>query len=1100
MFKWKVSGLGSKKDKGKQQLNNDPPNNLDVKSPKVKDTNKKEKSKDGDASQSPRNRGFKLFQSSSSSTVAQSTSATSTGTGNLSKDAMSRVGQRLAMPQSPTNNNKLTGLQFSNERIYNDEPDPTIPPPLPPLNPLKPSWRNFRTQPVGESAGHQGGTFMPQDNGHTADDEEEAIPSDSLYGYEGQNSSVSTAIYKSQTNSWDKRFGSRQSLTELAHWSSHGYLAKGQAEGNKSSTFDKGSGYVVLKKQGNSLVTSRNPRTSPQQPLSLPVTGTQFDESGMEESKYCSVRGYKDFKQKHNDIEVNGQSKNSNFEPPQYHHPPMPAGNSPYKRPPPPLPNDPHTVNYNKVRSQTNLQSQMSSSVSWGEWTQQLQAYIAWVNSQLRKKENVKPIQDLRSDLQSGEVLAQLIHIISGDEIAGIIYQPESLQGMRENLERVLHFMSSKKIRMHQITSKEILEGNLKAVMRLILALAAHYKPQSVKHHDVSVETGTDLKQEQEPKQKVCDDIENGNNNVKRTPSLNDSHYSSSSNQRLGPDPGIVPSQIYPNEDNRVEPTKPLTLPKPVVGRGLKDDTFVRTGSGRKLPRIPDKSWSVTLPRKQIERNLTTETNREEPNEEPAYETKEAQILNQRKTNTMSNKPKALEFWESMENIERNDFRYNTIHRISTGRRLLPRPPGDKRSLSFDESSNEAEKLSLSSSFSGAFQHHKSDNDSSVPPSPRNFHKMPPDGASLQSHNSETFDSRGEVEGSSNNNSPPASVVQGGNEGIQDADTSKGSTTLDWIRGTFERGSDKGRKKWGSPSPVTSVGPDFLVKPGTSSPNKKKPEELDELKSTEEDLNNATIPYNVLLHDLSQAKRQLMELHGKECTTCDSMAGSETDLQERILEQETSIANLKQTLLRTTLAKQEVQLEKNELKRQIEELTARLNGLRIQNKEKDETIFQFRRLEKVKCDLKSIYNEELFVARDAIANLRSSFNNADPNQHILDTLEQCVSIIVEKLVNTEKPESRLSNVSIEDENGNNACTKVIYFTPRSETPFMSNIAKALGDITLRDFKQMFDRPGFYRYHFKTMDQEFGMVKEEICDDLKRLPGVDGKIVVWVEEE
>ena len=38
-------------------------------------------------------------------------------------------------------------------------------------------------------------------------------------------------------------------------------------------------------------------------------------------------------------------------------------------------------------------------------------------------------------------------------------------------------------------------------------------------------------------------------------------------------------------------------------------------------------------------------------------------------------KPKALEFWESMENIERNDFRYNTIHRMSMGRRLLPKPP-----------------------------------------------------------------------------------------------------------------------------------------------------------------------------------------------------------------------------------------------------------------------------------------------------------------------------------------------------------------------------------------------------------------------------------------
>ena len=34
---------------------------------------------------------------------------------------------------------------------------------------------------------------------------------------------------------------------------------------------------------------------------------------------------------------------------------------------------------------------------------------------------------------------------------------------------------------MTHITSKEVAEGNLKSIMRVILALAAHYKPQSVK-------------------------------------------------------------------------------------------------------------------------------------------------------------------------------------------------------------------------------------------------------------------------------------------------------------------------------------------------------------------------------------------------------------------------------------------------------------------------------------------------------------------------------------------------------------------------------------------------------------------------------------------
>ena len=93
-----------------------------------------------------------------------------------------------------------------------------------------------------------------------------------------------------------------------------------------------------------------------------------------------------------------------------------------------------------------------------------------------------------------GNIYIFYIYFISaGEKIAGIIQQPESLQGMRENLDRVLQFMASKKVRMHQISSREILEGNLKAVMRLILALAAHYKPASVKHHDVSSDNVPDM-------------------------------------------------------------------------------------------------------------------------------------------------------------------------------------------------------------------------------------------------------------------------------------------------------------------------------------------------------------------------------------------------------------------------------------------------------------------------------------------------------------------------------------------------------------------------------------------------------------------------------
>ena len=51
---------------------------------------------------------------------------------------------------------------------------------------------------------------------------------------------------------------------------------------------------------------------------------------------------------------------------------------------------------------------------------------------------------------------------------------------------------------------------------------------------------------------------------------------------------------------------------------------------------------------------------------------------------------------------------------------------------------------------------------------------------------------------------------------------------------------------------------------------------------------------------------------------------------------------------------------------------------------------------------------------------------------------------------------------------------------------MSTIYKKIGEISLRDFKNLFDRPGFYRFHFKTVDQEFGMVKEEVLTFISHL--------------
>ncbi|KAM7312898.1 dixin-A isoform X1 [Ixodes scapularis] len=176
--------------------------------------------------------------------------------------------------------------------------------------------------------------------------------------------------------------------------------------------------------------------------------------------------------------------------------------------------------------------------------------------------------------------------------------------------------------------------------------------------------------------------------------------------------------------------------------------------------------------------------------------------------------------------------------------------------------------------------------------------------------------------------------------------------------------------------------------------------------------------------------------------------------------------------------------------------------------------------------------EELRVTKEALSSLRQCFRLDDPYQHTLDTIEQSLCTLLERVTSMERqaaggPAGRDGGRRLNfDSTGDprrlpittleefpvqrldplqslgraQASTKVIYYTEKSVTPFLSVIPRRLGDITLRDFKVAFDRPGLYRFHFKTLDPEFGMVKEEVLHDDDIIPGWDGKIVAWIEED
>ncbi|XP_041665893.1 dixin-A isoform X1 [Cheilinus undulatus] len=278
-------------------------------------------------------------------------------------------------------------------------------------------------------------------------------------------------------------------------------------------------------------------------------------------------------------------------------------------------------------------------------------------------------------------------------------------------------------------------------------------------------------------------------------------------------------------------------------------------------------------------------------------------------------------------------------------------------------------------------------------------------------------------------------------------------------------------------------------------------------------------------------------------------------LQQRLTVQEDTVLQLKQELLRSNMAKDQLERENAELKHKLSEKNKFLSEYEQQLGRKERILQQQQKLDEAQHKAHEVgrarsfrsegggYSnsvasssptafqhsapgEELQLVREALRSLRDSFSGHDPQHHTLDTLEQGVASLMDRLhsVDTQRRQDRGEEFKSPGRRANSTdrdswppsskmahshsspgldtavSTKVLYFTDRSLTPFLINIPKRLGEVTLRDFKAAVDRQGSFRYHFKALDPEFGTVKEEVFQDGAIVPGWEGKIVAWVEED
>ncbi|XP_048418328.1 dixin-like isoform X2 [Stegostoma tigrinum] len=657
---------------------------------------------------------------------------------------------------------------------------------------------------------------------------------------------------------------------------------------------------------------------------------------------------------------------------------------------------------------------------------QQLQSYVVWVNSQLKKKPGLKLVQDLRQDLCDGVVLTHLVEIVAGEQLGDICFNPTSHQEMKENVEKVLQFITSKKIRMHQTSARDIVEGNLKCIMRLILALAAHFKPSGVRSAVPMKNKSTNSLDNHRPLSatamvqtaaaalaEVRQDVSRSGREVFRY-----KHEVQSFEDEVGSHTWSVRAMVQQYEGQQIPLSPPLS-------------PSVRSES----PTNSAKPESFTS---QLDETLELSSQKEEWDSRPEDSVQSA--------------------WMSM----------------NSGKSQV----NDKHCLWEDQLLDQQDQLGK-----------------------------------------EMEEARKMI-----------SILQGL--------LLNGSLPEDEQEGSF---------------PLCEQGA-----------------------SAEEQLVIIKSRLDLSMDECKEMKRELLKY--KQETR--NLQGVKDALQHRMAQQESSILQLKQELLRASMAKDELLSENLDLQRKTEERNRLLGEFKRELGQKDrlfqqqqakldDTLRKLTEATHLKNDLQKdlerkdlllqqllnrdeeevsgypskplasngyiqslskttspVYRgtEDLQVVRDSLRSLRSSFAGHDPQHHTIDTLEQGIASLLERMhvaetqgrvgnktpvkhlgrreANVER-ESWPSNSNLHSHNNpgpsSPVCTKVLYFTDRTLVPFMVNIPKRLGEVTLKDFKAAIDREGNYRYHFKALDPEFGTVKEELFHDDDIVPGWEGKIVAWVEE-
>ncbi|XP_052351805.1 alpha-actinin-1-like [Oncorhynchus keta] len=115
------------------------------------------------------------------------------------------------------------------------------------------------------------------------------------------------------------------------------------------------------------------------------------------------------------------------------------------------------------------------------------QTFTAWCNSHLRKAGT--QIENIEEDFRDGLKLMLLLEVISGERLA----KPERGK-MRvhkiSNVNKALHYITSKGVKLVSIGAEEIVDGNAKMTLGMIWTIILRFAIQDISVEETSAKEG----------------------------------------------------------------------------------------------------------------------------------------------------------------------------------------------------------------------------------------------------------------------------------------------------------------------------------------------------------------------------------------------------------------------------------------------------------------------------------------------------------------------------------------------------------------------------------------------------------------------------------